>query len=618
MVPILGHVRCSVHRLCAGELGWEPDLCEPCLEFRENLMSCDSDEQQSALQLLTSMLTQMNVKLSRETGRWDYHTKRKVFLEGVISDKFLDTAPDDIADQVTVMSKNSENSESLPGRSVGSSCGDSTKASSSASALVNSHQLVDAFKPLFENLFSKLDQSLTQKVESIIDSETGYQYESSQEEEMHSDVQSVSPNSPPSDGFSSHFKLSQNTKDLNSNPFFWDMDYMWFTLTSSHPIEGHKVLFQGEYREFVRHPTYPNAVRPIPDSSQADAPYMSARRAFETMALFLKADRIVGDKLGPKNRCLRLRFEESSGLSSALEILRTCSSTLLHSLFTTPNQVLDKFQGSNAFEDAFVVNFTSGWNFSASADYQKWARDEIICMRETSQILGLSYVIHVPNGTLKAEKNSRTRLVSLLSAFGCLDQLIIQPNSASETTDVLRSVARAFLPCLKEAAFAWIEKKFEIRCAALQFSTAPLASQLYLSDAWDHLLFAPSVVTSLTHKDYLHQGFASMLGLSCSKNESFKTHSNFERAAKIFKDKKLGSRRFFLSKSFTRNHPANKEPRASSSKYHSSPAFQKQDKTGKNSFRFNNKVYKQKHFTKKGSSQTSSSRGASGSKDQQS
>ena len=78
---ILGHFNCSAHRDCAGELGWNPENCEICLQFKENYALMNTEERNSALKSLKWMLKRMQKNFSTEGFSWEFLNIRDNFLE---------------------------------------------------------------------------------------------------------------------------------------------------------------------------------------------------------------------------------------------------------------------------------------------------------------------------------------------------------------------------------------------------------------------------------------------------------------------------------------------------------------------------------------------------------
>ena len=548
--PELGHVRCSKHRLCAGETGWEPEQCDACLEFRDSLSLMSTSSRKDALHQLRNMLNRMQQNIKRPNSSWRFHDKRSDFLHLASPSPAPSsqlTSAETVGSPIAVTPSPMPSPTQQPPQVV--TPPPPSVQGNVSPRLVDAHQLRDVFRPLFDDMTAHLTQALSQGPISHASQTAplmGQVVEGDPELEDEPHSRSASPAS-----FHSRHSPSPQPMVLPSSggtlgssrpAFFWDLDYMWFYLTDAHRIEGHKVrLDDGKFKEFIRHPTYHDAVRPVPDTSHTDSPYMSASRAHETLASFLGADRDPSDKLGHRKRSFRLRLTDSSGLAHALRIVQNCSPSVLHSLLTDDKQNLTNTFPSSAFDDALVVNFTSGWELSPNSDYQKWAKDELLCLREASQSLSLSYIIHLPKTFLLKEKATRARLVTVLSAFGSLDKMIEKAKNDACQADSLRAIARLFLPCLKDATSLWITEKFEVRRAALQFSTTPAATRLYLSEVWEPTLFASAEILTLASTDHMRQGFKSMLGLSYTTNERFKKTPAAVLSAKSSKRKRSKS-----------------------------------------------------------------------------
>ena len=61
---ILGHFKCSAHRDCAGELGWNPENCASCLQFKEDYALMSTEERNNSLKSLKWILKRMQKNFS--------------------------------------------------------------------------------------------------------------------------------------------------------------------------------------------------------------------------------------------------------------------------------------------------------------------------------------------------------------------------------------------------------------------------------------------------------------------------------------------------------------------------------------------------------------------------
>ena len=55
----IGHSHCPIHRQCSGKTQWEPDLCQHCIAFRDNLPTLSPKLHKQALKHLSEMLYRM-------------------------------------------------------------------------------------------------------------------------------------------------------------------------------------------------------------------------------------------------------------------------------------------------------------------------------------------------------------------------------------------------------------------------------------------------------------------------------------------------------------------------------------------------------------------------------
>ena len=632
--PLLGHHQCSKHRLCTGETGWEPEGCVPCRQFCDKLRSLSTDDKTKALKDLEYMLSRTSNTVSKTNSPWIYHEKKTQFL-GTPRDPTTEGIPQSPMPSISGQSTRSIDTDGGPSE-VGSSLpqtasqvrmGSASQVVDPSSMLVDGEQLREVFFPFFQQVFDRLDSSLPVRTHSYY----GSPGPSKTIDMDHSDLTEHPPSHfdsvvlPVSNSPESHIHMAAGSNELHlphRDPF-WDFDHMWIPIKPHHKIEGPKILFDGQFRLFKRHPMYHDAFRIITQAEQSNCTYMTAHAACEILSSFFHADRNTSDKFGPNNRSFSLQLPESSGLSDALQVLRTSTPYLLQQLLANDSRDLEKAFKSTDFDDAFLVNITSGWNFSQHSDYFKWAKGDPLCMDETTMVLELPYTIYVPQAILKAEKTSRSKLAHLISAFLCLDRLIAA-TSDTKQSDAMLAVARAFLPNLKEATFKWIADKYDVRLAALQFSVTPRALGLYRSDVWEHTLFSTSAVKLLLEQNHSSYGVMGLLGLTTARNRDFRSsHHKFEASAKSFTSRKNGStpKRPFLDQ---QQQPGNKPGPSNKPGANSTRGTGYQNPQSKSApekdlrYTINKSKKNKKPYTKGKPSQTSSSCGSAGSTNQQS
>ena len=469
----IGHSNCPIHRLCSGTTQWEPEQCQQCIIFRDNLATLSPNLHKQALDHLKDMLSRMRkyIGIDQNIGnQWHFHEKRNAFL-GDYREPQQDSAPNSPSNARREQAQDDQ-------------CDDAIQDQLQQNQYVPVDYLAAAFRPMFQELSMQIAEAFRPT-----NATPGY---------------SRSNTPTPS------LAVQQPT---TRPPIFRDLGHLWFYLTHEHKIEGHKLWLNNELVPFIRHPTKHEAVRTI-EETEDDTPYMTAYQAFHTMLTNFGAQKVASDKLGPRGRSFRLHLEEKSGLSQAIQILHTCTPDALHNLHTGDRQKFYSSFTTAIFEAAASVHFISGWKFADESDYLKFAKDDVIDLSKEARNLKLHrFQLYVIPKLLNEEKITKRTFLSGISGLAMMDKNIAAATDPSQQSS-LAATARHFLALLKDLACKWIEAKYEVRLMALQFTDAPAADDLILSDVWCSSLFAPSAVKAFVESDVTHKGTAVMLDMS--------------------------------------------------------------------------------------------------------
>ena len=476
----IGHLNCPKHRPCSGNEEWEPVNCTSCRFFRDNLGSLSPKMHRQALHHLQGMLKKMRDSIKKS---WHFNDIYNSFL----GDN-LEPRQDILPEEQTARA----NAPSVETNAVHTELPFSL------------HHLAEAFRPMFQDLSLQIAEASNTRANTP------------------GTDRSITPGT---ERFSPGEQTPESSTSEERPPFFTEFGHFWFYLTHKHTIEGHKVWLNNELKPFIRHPSKHEAVRTLEDSGEK-CPYMTAQQAFQTLISFFGADKVTADKLGPKGRSFRLHLEENSGLSQAMHILHTCSSSALHNIHTGDRKDFINAFTTSVFEAVSAVHFISGWNFTDESDYLKFAKDEIIDLRKAAQGLKIfRYPIYVHPKLLQAERSAKRSLIECISGLAMLERNIAESKDPSQASS-LSATARHFLSILKDITCRWIEAKYEVRHMTLQFTKFPAADSLMLSDVWHADLFAPSEVKAFISLDLLQRGTLFRLNLSQERNSKFKKQSN--------------------------------------------------------------------------------------------
>ena len=79
--PKLGHIHCSVHRECTGDLQWEPNKCKYCFTFKEEYTLMTSEKRNSFLQRPKGDALNNAYQLQGTDINWGYRMVVCSFLE---------------------------------------------------------------------------------------------------------------------------------------------------------------------------------------------------------------------------------------------------------------------------------------------------------------------------------------------------------------------------------------------------------------------------------------------------------------------------------------------------------------------------------------------------------
>ena len=169
----IGHQNCPKHRSCMGEQEWEPEHCNSCLQFQNNLVTLSPEMQKQSRKILKNVLKKM--KKAAKNSSWHFKQKRSEFLKNIESNTTSidtrsepstprsDTVQDNIATQCSNSGSMSNRSDSAQDDLIDENNTiheDNSDAQPDTEPTFGLSQLVQAFKPLFEDMTIQLGRAL--------------------------------------------------------------------------------------------------------------------------------------------------------------------------------------------------------------------------------------------------------------------------------------------------------------------------------------------------------------------------------------------------------------------------------------------------------------------------
>ena len=516
---ILGHFNCSAHRDCAGEIGWNPENCGICLQFKEDFLVMNQEERNDALKSLKWMLKRMQKNFSTKDFTWEFLNVRDNFLEEKVASSEssigTETPRSGLSVENSEMVQETKNQENKEDRlfvllqqmfsgfnKISSELSENVKIlTEQNNVLINGHSDHISRREDFEN--NKRARST-----SSVNSVNSQEFKRSRNYSEHSPFQEESMGSQKSD-------IPKTV--LNS---FIEGDYTYNILTEDHKKEGSRIWIGDKLKEVVMHPSG-KAFRVIKSSEITDQPYMSSVQAHDSLVNYFHALEVSSDKLGPENRSFRLHFNDKSGLAQALGIIKNNTQKVLHTIYRGDRQNLSKCLPSSAFNAVSMVHFSTGWKLTQDSEFAKWAKNETLDLENVSSILRLPYVPHVPVKYLNEEKFARAKMIECISGISMLEQTITEIED-EVLANTLKAIAKHFLSSLKDSALNWFSAKFIVRQIILQFSSSSAALDLLRSDVWEASVFESKTVKEILKKNTQNLTFKELLNLHESTNNCFK------------------------------------------------------------------------------------------------
>ena len=578
--PELGHSSCSAHRKCSGSKGWVPDRCDACVEFISNFDSWDEDQQLANMLNLKSML--IRTVHNRPKKGWLYRDKLKSKFpnfnrfQELPASRSVTPAIDEISQSsVHELGGNIHSAEMYAGNTLLGSqqqhppfhtpADDSLAYSHGNAAFVSVNDAAPPAQhivqenhmdsPLNQDLvstlrasFAEFTNTVSDRFDKLLKKQDVVIANNSEHQSRLEKFLNDHPRTPRSrrGSFSSCSQYASCSSRGSPDPswvhdptspseeWFQEDGHTWLWVSDDTKFSGTLVNLKGTLTPYIKHPIK-NAFRTVPHPPQTESPFMSTNQAYDTLASFLHARKESTDKLGPQGRSFRLHLDDASDMNHALRLLQGCSPTVVWNLYSGGPKKIDSDFPASAFDPVSFVHYSSGWTLTSDSDFSKFAKAETLDLHATARNLRLPYHIHVPNKYLLEEKTTRLRLLDYISGLGMLDSIIRSIDSNTPLVDALKATARHQVSFLKEFALTWFRAKYILRQIVLQYSDAPIASNLLTSDMWQSNLFSSEAVTSFCNSDHRDEGNVFRLGLSERTNENYKKHPRLASPSKNIK-----------------------------------------------------------------------------------
>ena len=364
---------------------------------------------------------------------------------------------------------------------------------------------------------SRLEQFLSQKRARSSSSDTSNHSSVSSQSRSSSRLSpSRSPSPSPAKRGSS---APSESIEADGEGWFIEDGLTWLWTTRRTEFVGQKVKIGGSLTHCIRHPTK-QAFRTVSDTIEAESPFMGISQALDTVTAFLLTQHDSRDKMGPSNRSFRGQIHEDSDIHRTLKILLDSAPKAMDAIYRDDPKALESSFPASAFDPVSVINYNAGWTFTTEKDFSKFAKGDLLDLKEASDHLELDYTIKVPRKYLLEEKVARLRLIEYISSIGTLDN-IIRKVEDPVLVEVLKAAARHCVSFLKDFAKVWYTAKFLVRKIALQYSLSPRAMQLLRSNMWEASLFAIEATTTFIEKDNFGDGTKARLLLSRGTNSDY-------------------------------------------------------------------------------------------------
>ena len=199
---------------------------------------------------------------------------------------------------------------------------------------------------------------------------------------------------------------------------------------------------------------------------------------------------------GAKRKCFRTNFDQNAGLGQVFNLLKANESNAMQALFRNDNESLLKSFPDSAFSAVSTANFTSGWTASES-EYLEWAKFVSLDVTETANLMRLRMVPSVRKPLLEEEKETRKKLVDMITVLKSLELTFEDPETPPRISLALKGIARQSLSVLKELIKNWFVSKFAVRKSFLNYKSNNCAAQLLTSNMWESTIFPKKAIDDL-------------------------------------------------------------------------------------------------------------------------
>ena len=268
---------------------------------------------------------------------------------------------------------------------------------------------------------------------------------------------------------------------------------VYIHLDQHHIVNGGKVWLENEFKQVKWHKNGKGFTL-IEESSKGISPYTDkGHEAIVGLGTFQQA---ACDVPGAKRKCFRTNFDQNAGLGQVFNLLKSNESNAMQALFRNDNESLLKSFPDSAFSAVSTANFTSGWTASES-EYLDWAKFVNLDVTETANLMRLRVVPSVRKLFLEEEKETRKKLVDMITVLKSLELTFEDPETPPRISLALKGIARQSLSVLKELIKNWFVSKFAVRTSFLNFKSNNCAAQLLTSNMWESTIFPKKAIDDL-------------------------------------------------------------------------------------------------------------------------
>ena len=270
--------------------------------------------------------------------------------------------------------------------------------------------------------------------------------------------------------------------------FLHDGDmYVFFNRNQHTMVESDSTrIFWGENLISVKwHPDSSKKAFCKVSSTSKDSPYMEKGVSHDTLLNNLKITPHAGVNPGLRRRGFNSSLDPDSGLSLALDIIRSRDEPLMHHLIADNIVAAMKEIPDDAFDTSSMAIFSTWPN----GDYLDWAKGENLDLTKVAVPLDVVSTAKVNRDFQTDERDARALLVNNLTGLRATELFSENFKDELPKKTTALALAKLFLPNIKYFVIKWMSAKMRLRKEILHNQDNPLIRILLRSNMWDASIF---------------------------------------------------------------------------------------------------------------------------------